>query len=103
MSELQSATGSFQANFISRLSWGIKECGAIHIFLSFSKCCSLSKYAFIFKMREVLQMLFFLFLKKHNCKQKYVHSQQIAFTDEVVDEQQNIYKAFKFVSVVKNL
>ena len=27
MSELQSATGSFQANFISRLSWGIKEFG----------------------------------------------------------------------------
>ena len=48
-------------------------------------------------------MLFFLFLKKHNCKQKYVHSQQIDFTVEVVDEQQNIYKAFKFVSVVKNL
>ena len=44
----------------------------------------------------------FPFSEKHNCKQKSAHSLQIYFTDEVVNKQRNIDKAFKFVSVVKN-
>ena len=51
----------------------------------------------------------FPFSEKHNCKQKFVkkfflQSLQISsVTDEVVKKQQNIYKVFEFVSVVKNL
>ena len=37
----------------------------------------------------------------YNCKQKSVSTN--SFTDEVVKKQQNIYKAFNFVLVVKNL
>ena len=44
----------------------------------------------------------FPFSEKYNRKQKSVHSLQI-FTDEVVNKKRNIYNAFKFVSVVKNL
>ena len=62
-----------------------------------------SNCAFIFKIRKVLLSFDFPFSEKHNCKQKSVHSLQIAFTNEVVNKHQNIYKAFKFVSVVKNL
>ena len=47
------------------------------------------------------------FSEKHNCEQKFVKKictvTTNSFTDEVVLKQQNIYKAFKFVSVVKNL
>ena len=50
---------------------------------------------------------FFPFSKKHNCKQKSVKKickvTTNSFTDEVVKKQQNIYKVFEFVSVVKNL
>ena len=51
----------------------------------------------------------FPFSEKHNCKQKFVnknlysHTTTNSFIDEVVKKQRNIYKSFKFVSVVKNL
>ena len=43
----------------------------------------------------------FLFSEKHDCKQKFVN--KVSFTDEVVKQQRNIHKAFKFVSVVRYL
>ena len=46
------------------------------IMFSFSKW--VSKWAFIFKMWKVLWVLFFLFPKKHNYKQKSEHSHRLA-------------------------
>ena len=43
----------------------------------------------------------FPFSEKHDCKQKFVNKD--SFTGEVVKQQRNIHKAFKFVSVVKNI
>ena len=62
-----------------------------------------------FSKREKLQKCerfrecFFPFSKKHNCKKKSAQSLQIALVMRLCKKQRNIYKAFKLVSVVKNL
>ena len=43
----------------------------------------------------------FPFSEKHDCKQKFVNKDN--FTGEVVKQQRNIHKTFKFVFVFKNL
>ena len=102
MSELQSATGSFQANFISRLSWGIKEFGGYPYLAFIFKMRFFFKVCFHFQNERGFVSIVFPFSEKHICQQKSVHSLQ-SRTDEVVNKQQNIYEAFIFVSVVKNL
>ena len=66
-----------------------------------------SKMRFFFEMCFCFQnvkgfiSVVFPFSEKHDCKQKFVNKD--SFTGEVVKQQRNIHKAFKFVFVFKNL
>ena len=73
------------------------------------------KWAFIFKLWFFIKMCLhfqnvkgfvsavFSFLEKDNCKQKICTFTANSFTDEDVNTQWNIYNAYKFFAVVKNL
>ena len=73
--------------------------------LRFSKCVFF-KRCFHFQIVKGF-VSFFPFSEKHNCKHNFQKKNCTvttnSFTDEVVRKQGNIYKAFDFVSVIKNL
>ena len=60
---------------------------------------------FHFQNVRGFESVVFTFSEKHNCKQKSLHSQITtnSFTDEVVNKQQNIFKAFKFVCSTRDI
>ena len=63
----------------------------------------LFEMCFHFQNAKKFRECFFPFSKKCNCKQKFVKSLQKALLMRLCKKQKNRYKAFEFVSVVKNL